>query len=326
MPLLPSDYVALLGCVLLGLLLSLGVLSKRRWVNAVSYVIAVAVFAVHVGDARLEYLWLWICPHPAAAMLEFAAVWGPLIAILIGLARYIKRIRDRRALYFLTLILAGYGVYLVGRQLIDPGVAATSEWRGEVLMQSTGSTCVAAATCTYLRTLGVDLSERDAVRRGLISHHGGSLVQTWRIMRLSLPADWRVRAAPLSREEMAASGHWYVVLVRLNIMVGHAVAIKLSSDGKTVTVRDPNSGEYPMAWERFAESWFGVGAWAERPGSVQGRRVKVQVARARLPNEAMSASNGSGGPVAPRVCPSEATRRLGLTVVRPYFPVRHAGC
>ena len=264
MPLLFSDYVALLGCVLLGLLLSLGVLNKRRWVNAVSYVLAVAVFVLHVGDARLEYMWVWLCPHPAAAMLDFAAVWGPLIAILIGLARYITRDRDRRALYFLTLILAGYGVYLVGRQLIDPGVAATSLWDGDVLIQSTGSTCVAAATCTYLRTIDEDLSEYDAVRRGLISHHGGSLVQTWRIMKLSLPADYRVRAAPLSRGQMAQSGHWYVVLVRWNILVGHAVAVKVSADGNTVTVRDPTSGEYPLGWEQFEKVWFGVGAWAEK--------------------------------------------------------------
>ncbi len=265
--LMPSDYLALLGCLALGALLCLGVLSNRKWLNAIAYTVAATIFVIHLPLPGKEYLWVWALPHPAVAVVRIALVWGALIAILVGLARYVRTDRERRALYVICILLVGYGGWVVARQLEDPGARDGDWWYEETLLQSTNATCVAAATCTYLHTLGVDLAETDAVRRGLISTNGGNEIMAWRIMKLSLPAErYRVRIGGLSREELQRSGKWYMTCVIYSAFTGHAVVIRVEPDGKHVTVRDPLNGQYTMPWETFAQRWLGNVVWAEEVG------------------------------------------------------------
>lgn len=263
--LLPADYLALAGCVMLGVVLSLSTLSDQPRLYVPAYIVAVLIFTVHVLDSLFDFIWVWLVPHPATVMLMLAAVWGPLIAVVLGLTRLIERPRERRALYVLAVLVGLYGAFAVGRQLVDPHVSPRSWWQGAVLMQSTDSTCIAAASCTYLRTLGIELSEGEAVRRGLISgNSGGTQVQAWRILRLSLPPDYEVSIAPLSREQLAADGRWQIVSVRYGFAVGHAVVVRVEDGGRTVRVRDPLEGEYLRCWDEFEPDWLGVGIWAER--------------------------------------------------------------
>ena len=277
MNLLISDYVALLACILLGFLLTLGVLSKHKWLNAVCYTLAVLLFVIHVLHARLEFVWVWLVPHPSVAIIKMAAVWGPLIAILIGLAQHVKRFGDRRALYIICALLVGYCFWVVGRQLIDPGANAATCWNDETMMQSTGTTCVAAATCTYLRTLGFEMTEPEAVRLGLISVYGGSETQAWRILKLRLPAKaYRARIAPLTRAALRQSGKWYLTCVLYSAVVGHAIVFRVAPDGDTVTIRDPLSGEYEQSWAEFRKTWLGVAVWAE-PLAQQSAEHNVEV-------------------------------------------------
>ncbi len=262
--LLTTDWLALAGCLLATVLLCLGVLSRWKWLNALCYTIAAAVFTVHIADSFLDYLWAWLWPHPSTVILMLAAVWGPLIAVLTGLARYIRHDRDRRALYVVAGLVGLYGVYAVGVQLVDPGATPDSFWDGEVLIQSTSTTCVAAACCTYLRTQGIGLDEQRAVRDGLISHNGGSQVQAWRILRRNLPADTAVRIAPLTLAELQRSGRWYVTSVRYGPGEGHCIVVKGAGD--YLIVRDPLVGEYEKDCAEFATTWLGVGLWAEPRG------------------------------------------------------------
>ena len=264
MHLMLSDYIALLGCILLGALLTLGTLSRHRGLNALAYFAAALVFAVHILDSFYDYLWVWLIPHPAVVMPMLAAVWGALIAVLAGLARYIKVQRDRRALYVICALLVVYGIYSVGCQLVDPGTAKQSQWNDDVLIQSTVTTCIAAACCTYLRVHGVDLEEHEAVARGLISHNGGTQTQAWRILRLSLPTQYDVRISPLTLERMRRSGRWFVASVGYNLATGHAVVVKVIGD--YVLIRDPLIGEYDLPVEEFEQMWLGVGIWAEETG------------------------------------------------------------
>ena len=263
MPLLTGDWVALAACVLFSVLLTLGVLSRHKWLNALCYILAIAVFAVHILDSIYDFVWVWLIPHPAVVIPMLAGVWGPLIAILIGLARYIKVRRDRRALYVICALLVGYAAYAVGRQLVDPGTGTETWWRQDTLMQSTNTTCVAAACCTWLRTAGFEVTERAAVSRGLISDNGGTQVQAWRILRLSLPAEYDVRIAPLTIGEMQRTGRWYVVSVRYSLAEGHCVVARAAGTD-FVVIRDPLIGEYDKPVADFTKDWLGVGLWAER--------------------------------------------------------------
>lgn len=264
--LLASDYAALLGCILLGVLLTLGVRSRRRWLTALSYVICVLIFSAFVIDRKtpwIDYLWLYIWPSPSAVMLQLAIVWGPLIAVLLGLAQYIQRRGDRVAISVIAALVAGWGIYTVIMQLVPP--PADMEIRqGRVTLQTSSATCVAAACANYLHTLGYEVSEQQAVRLGLIGPEGGSMTNAWRILRLALPKEYRVHVRHVSHSEMTTSGVWYVVSQRLGFTDGHAECVQLSSEGDTVYVRDSLDGEYMQTWDEFAAGWMRSAVWAEK--------------------------------------------------------------
>ncbi len=266
MNLLISDYVALFLCILLGFLLTLGVLSKHKWLNATCYILATAVFAVHILDSIYDYLWVWLIPHPTVAIVHLLAVWGPIIAILVGLSTHLPRKGDRKALMIIAALVGMYGLYVVGRQLVPPGEAADSLWIDGVLLQSTGTTCIAAASCTYLRQLGVAMDEPEAVRKGVISPNGGTNVNAWRILRLGLAADYQVKIGRPSREQMAQSGRWYITAMHLSLLTGHEIVFQVSPDGEEVNIKDPLVGRYTYTWEKFSEDWLKTCVWAERVG------------------------------------------------------------
>jgi hypothetical protein len=259
--LLTSDYIALLACLGLSALLIAGVLSRPRWSQALAYTVAVAIFVVHVLGARLDYVWAWLLPHPSVVVVSLVAVWGPLIAILLGLARHLPKQRDRRALYVIAALVGGYGCYALGRQLFVPPVQPESWWQGEVLMQSTSSTCIAAASATYLRTMGVDIDELQAARLGLISADGGDQLSAWRILRLSLPPDYVVRIAPLDRAAVEAEPRWLLTGLHYSFNEGHEVLVRPRDDGR-LAVRDPIAGEYDKTWDEFEAQWLGCCVWA----------------------------------------------------------------
>ncbi len=258
------DYLALALGILLGVLLSLGVLHRLRWVNTVSYTMASVIFAVHVFHARLEFLWAVCIPHPAVVVFKMVAGWCAGIAILLGLAARLPKPSDRRALKLITVLVGLLGAWIFLNQLVDPGVRDETCWFEETMLQTTANTCMAAATCTYLRTIGVSAHERDAVQRGLISRYGGSETHAWRVLKLSLPPEhYRVCIRRLARDEMAGSGHWYVGAIDFAMLMGHGIAFRVEPGGENVTVRDPVLGQRDLSWAQFSKVWWGVGVWAE---------------------------------------------------------------
>lgn len=260
-----EDYAAFLICALIGALLVFGVLNRRAWLKAASFAIAVGILAFHITAWRVQYVWAWVFPHPSVVVVSVALVIGPIAALLVGLGQFVPKKNDRRALLILTLFFILYNCYLVARQLIPPGKDTATWWYGDVLMQSSDSTCIAAAGATYLRTLGVEATERECVLRGLISREGGTDLNTWRMLSLMLPDGYVIRAGPVRPEDMARSGHWYLISTKWAFGVGHEVVIKVKPNGDDVIVRDPLGGEVTVPWEEVEERWFGRAVWAEKP-------------------------------------------------------------
>jgi hypothetical protein len=192
-----------------------------------------------------------------------AAVWGPLVAILLGLARYITNTRDRRALHVIALLVGAFGVYSIVRPLFPPPVNGRSFWQDNVLMQSTSSTCVAAASATYLLTRGVEIDEAQAASAGLISSEGGDQLSAWRILCLHLEPDYRVRIGPLERETVRALDDWLLTAVRSSLAEGHELVIRAMPDGMLL-IRDPIDGEYTQSWQEFEPRWMKTCVWAEK--------------------------------------------------------------
>ena len=168
------DCLALFIVIAVHVLLILGVQHAKKPVRIASYTLATLVFILHLVDVRLDYLWVWLLPHPAVVVVRSAAVWGPIIAILVGLSKHLPKKRDAQALLVVAILVGIYGGYIVGRQLSRPGESESSTWLEGTLIQSTGSTCIAAACSTYLDKLGFALTETESVNMGLISRHGGT--------------------------------------------------------------------------------------------------------------------------------------------------------
>ncbi len=83
-----------------------------------------------------------------------------------------------------------------------------------MLLQSTESTCIVAVGATYIKTLGFEATEEEMVRRGLISVHGGSDINEWRLLRFSLPMEYRIRAEPLTKQKLLKDKNWYLVCLK----------------------------------------------------------------------------------------------------------------
>jgi len=258
------DYVALAVVILVDIYLILGVKHKQRRVRILAYTVATLVFILHLADIRLYFLWVWLLPHPSVVVVRSAAVWGPIIAILIGLSQHLPNKRDVRALKFIAVLVGLYGAYIVLRQLIPPGEIKDATWLEGTLIQSTGSTCIAAACSTYLDKLGYSLSEEEAVKLGLISTYGGTTTNAWRILRMALPAEYDVHIAQISKADAIRTGQWYVAATKLDIMTGHEVVFRSDRDTRQVLVLNPLGGEYTYSWDEFEDEWIGSVVWAER--------------------------------------------------------------
>ena len=261
--LLAADY----GCLILMLLLSAGVYAAlrqpRAWLAALALLFTAALFILYILSVKtpwFDHLWIALLPHPSAVVCQHSAVWGPLAAVLLGVAPKLEK-RNQRAVTVVALLVCGWWAYTVAQLIISPGERAESLWVGEVLIQSTGSTCIAAACCTYLRTEGIAMDEPEAVRLGLIGREGGTLANAWRILRLSAP-ERKLSFRRLSREELFAHrGGWLVTATRLGDFTGHAIVVSPLPDGERLFIRDPIAGEYIADYSEFATGWLGNCTW-----------------------------------------------------------------
>jgi hypothetical protein len=260
---LPSDYIALASCLVTLLLLTLGVIQRGKRIRLVAAGLAAAIVLFHLVAWRLPFLWIWIIPHSSVVIISYVLVWCAIIPLMVALSLLAQRRNDRQGLLIVCFLFLVYAGYLVSRQLIPPEIRPYSIWHGRVMMQSNPNTCVAAAASSLLKLYGVELTECDAVDRGHITDEGGNDMNAWRILRLSLPAEYHVVAGPLSRDDMRISGNWYLLSVDLTGLAKHEIVAQVAPDGKMARILDPIDGEYSIHWEVLADRWHHRGVWVE---------------------------------------------------------------
>jgi hypothetical protein len=259
---LTSDYLVLLACLLCSGLLALALLSRFKLPQLLGYAGIVAVFTLHIYDSYVDYAWPQLLDHPSAVILKLFAVWGPLAALLIGLGRQLQRASDRRALHFIAVLIVGWGLFSVWRQLPLPALRSDTLWDGPIMVQSSESTCVAAAAATLLALQGKRISESEAARAGLISDNGGTVTQGWRILKLHAPGrDWYIDRLDRATVE-ANPDTWYLTSLRLDTFTGHAVVIRAAGHGR-LRVLDPAGGDAEQDWAEFEPTWLRACAWSE---------------------------------------------------------------
>lgn len=262
---LPSDYLAASACLAVMLALLLGVINRLKPLRLAAVVAAAAIVVFHIAAWRFPYLWIWALPHSSVVIVSYALVWCAIIPLMVVLSMQASRPTDRRALLVACFLFAVYAAYLVAQQLVPPELRPQSVWDGRVMLQSNVNTCIAAAACSMLKLYGVELTECDAVDRGHITENGGNDMSAWRIMRLSLPPDYRIVAGPLSRDDMRLSGDWYLLSLDWAGPYMHEIVAKAAPDGQMVTVLDPLEGEYQVHWEALESLWHRRGVCVKPP-------------------------------------------------------------
>jgi hypothetical protein len=126
-----------------------------------------------------------------------------------------------------------------------PDSAFYEQWRGEICLQSTPSTCGPASVTTILRHFGIKTTEKETARASF-SYTGGT--EAWYLARyvrsrgLSPRFDFRSTFTP-------SAGLPAVVGVRLG-GVGHFIAVLDCHDGQ-VTFADPLHGEEHLSLADF---------------------------------------------------------------------------
>jgi len=221
------------------------------------------MFGLHLIASSYPALWLSIVPHPVAVVLSVALGWMAAPVILYGLSMRAGKRRDRRALGLLSACVGLYAAWMVGASLTPVPPGGEEARLNGVLLQNSDYTCVAASAVNYLEQYGYHLTEDEAVLRGLIGINGGDDLNAWRILRLTLPDDYSVRAGKVNPRRMLSDRRWYMVPIRLEMNIGHEVLVRREPDGRTVTVRDPISGESTMLWKEFESVWLGTAVWVE---------------------------------------------------------------
>lgn len=134
--------------------------------------LAVALFFSCVLGGKLA----WASLIPRASVIYWSN-WLPiLISLTAGLANstVVLSSPKRAATALMLLVLtSGYILMPVARPAFAPALTSDkTNWKGDVCLQSHGSTCAPAAAAILLKTANIDTTESDMVKRCLTSDFG----------------------------------------------------------------------------------------------------------------------------------------------------------
>ena len=138
------------------------------------------------------------------------------------------------------------------KPLLDPldQSQLKDQYRGEVCLQSTFSTCGPASAATLLRSFGRSATERELAKESFTSRGGTEIWYLARALR-KRGIETRVEIQPPANVIVPSPALAGVVLPG---NAGHFIAI-VNSDGQRVTVADPLKGEFVVAKDDLPKSY-----------------------------------------------------------------------
>ncbi|MBB5351462.1 hypothetical protein HNR46_001699 [Haloferula luteola] len=174
------------------------------------------------------------------------------LVVLVGLAGGLLAGRLPRMWGFPVLLgVIGGSILPFIKPLIGPipAVSYRDQWDGDVCLQSTPSTCGAAATATLLKQLGIKVTERELAREAH-SYAGGT--EAWYLARAArsrgVRVDFDFQSEVLERMSLPA-----MVGVRWG-GAGHFIAL-LEKDGEAFVVGDPLRGREVLTGEEILDRY-----------------------------------------------------------------------
>jgi len=239
--------------------------SSRKW----------SVVLMLLGAGVLALWAFWLNDNPLLTRLlpvPNLLFWGnlqlPAAALLAGVAW--TRFRGpqwQRMAIVLTLLGIG-GFRLLEPILGEPLRGIQDHWNSDVCLQSSVSSCSAAAAATVLREKGIPCQERQLIDLCLTRRSGTTMLGLYRGLRLMTQGKaLRVIALPATSEDAV---HWPVPAVITIQQPGgsqgwfavgnrHSVALlDVAGDG-SVEIGDPMGGWQLWSKKEFARLYAGVG-------------------------------------------------------------------
>lgn len=192
--------------------------SAKKFSNrtpATVIVFAVIIAFVFLFATKDRLTWAWIVPDSAAIIWTNLTVLA--LAVAAGAAFRLPN-RPKWRQYFNAGALALLALATLLQPVLQPRlrpVAGSNQWDGHgVCIQSTPTTCSAAAAATMLKHHGIDQTESELVRLCLTDARGTPSLGMWRGLSLATKGTaMKPRVVSATVEDLLTTGPWPTVLV-----------------------------------------------------------------------------------------------------------------
>ncbi len=205
------------------MLATLGQAIGRRWPRRRIMLLVALVVTFMLLFARLGLDSAWMLRLLPVSNAIVVANWQlPAAGLVIGLAWHLlPRPVWRKCL--LLVLLAALGIWrFCGPLLGSPPDDIRNRWNDRVCLQSSFSTCGAAAAATLLRAAGIDADEAQMVELCLTRQHGTTLHGLYRGLKLKTSGTaWRVEVLSPSVDALRTSDTPVLLTVALPSRAGH---------------------------------------------------------------------------------------------------------
>jgi hypothetical protein len=221
-------------------------LAKQNWKVRLAVFAAFSLLSIPAFLFAVYYL--HVLPEKAWFYSLRAATGSEFLIVFAGVAAGAAASLLPRVLLGIPLFgLVGMGILPHLKPILGPlpDSAFTENWKGDVCLQSTSSTCGPATVSTILKKLGAQVSGREAARAAF-SYAGGT--EAWYLARYVREKGFSPRFV-FGRPFSVEAGLPAMVGTQIG-GVGHFIAV-LSVDGDMLTIADPLSGEERMTFAEF---------------------------------------------------------------------------
>ncbi len=278
-----ADIWMMLGLMLVAITAcaAAGYLTTRRLNRSVAVVLAGLISAGMLVAGKYLSDSVFVAGVVPARFLPIFGNWLPMMAgLLVGVGWVLSHRSVPMKVVVLGMLLVA-AMYLPYRPLFEERPQVRNRWtRSGVCLQTTGATCSAAASATLLNAIGIETSEKEMAELCFSTWRGTSLHGLLRGISEKLKGTpWRVRAAEMSKEDLARLKHPAILMVGLDELnagnlkyvkdwgwipgVEHSVVLFRAGDGR-LDIGDPSTGRESWRLETLDVLWRGVAIVIER--------------------------------------------------------------
>lgn len=202
----------------------------------------------------------WFGPR-VVAFVEVTGITLPAVALFAIAGRRSRTASQRRAVLLLIPVCCLYFVHH-GGWMVRPAVTnlGPTEFKGDVCLQSTGYTCVAASLVTLLRAYGYEATETEMARLTYTEVNGGATDSraVWGLRQRLRGEPIEVCYEKMDYERLKSVPKPCVVPIRWGYFISHMVPV-LSASDQEVRLGDPLDGPRTQRPSEFQAVWKGTG-------------------------------------------------------------------